>query len=181
MKKFAIALLAVFLTLPLVAQVQAQTAPSSPAINTFSLNATPISLPGNHSTVAGVDAGMTLTLTSNFDLRDDNVLSGDGFMQYFGGGFNYRLPAVSKWLNNASPNLNGYDFQFYLTGSAGIDRVGVNTAATTQHYAFLAGGGVNYMIAGSNTWALGAEVQYAKLPGYNNNTVVVKVGPSVHF
>jgi hypothetical protein len=159
--------------------LRAQT-PASP-ISTFSLTAQPIALPGNHQTVAGTVAGMTFTPTTNFDLREDNVIvPGQNFQGYFGG-FNYRLPVISTAVNNISPNLNGYRFQFYLTGSAGVSIVSPPGGTSASHYAFLAGGGITYDITQSGSFALGVEVRYAKLPGLANNTAIVSLGPSWHF
>jgi len=42
---------------------------------------------------------------------------------YFSGGAKYFLPGISKALNNASPTLNGFAFQFYLTGTVGAVKV----------------------------------------------------------
>lgn len=146
----------------------------------FSLTAQPIALPGNHQTVAGTVAGITFTPTQNFDLREDNIIVPGQNLQAFLGGFNYRLPVISTKLNNISPNVNGYRFQFYVTGSVGVDRITLPDA-TRQHYAFLAGGGINYDITGSGTWTMGVEVRYAKFPGLANNTAIVSVGPTLHF
>lgn len=153
-----------------------QTAPFA----AFSLTAQPIALPGGHQTVAGTVAGMTFTPTANFDLREDNILAPGANFQGFFGGFNYRLPIISTAVNNISPNLNGYRFQFYVTGSAGVDRITL-PAQTKQHYAFLAGGGVNYDLTGTGRWTMGFELRYAKFPGNANNTVVVSMGPELHF
>lgn len=149
--------------------------------NTWNVTTTVISLPGNKSTVAGTDAGMALTVTPNFDIRDENIVSSN--MQYYGGGFNYRLPSIAKWINNGSAtNFPALDFKFYLDGTFGMVSAPASSGVgSAQHYGFTAGGGVLYQIAGSQTWALGAEINYAKFPGYNNNTFVVKVGPSISF
>lgn len=146
--------------------------------NTFALTATAVSLPGGGQTIAGSVAGITFTPTANLDLREDNLLASGA--QGFFGGFNYRLPVLSTKLNNMSPTLNGYRFQFYVTASAGVDRI-TSGVVTAQHYAFLAGGGINYDLTGSGRWTFGGEVRYAKLPGLANNTAIVSVGPSIHF
>jgi hypothetical protein len=146
---------------------------------TFSLTASPLMVPGSTSggsTLAATITGINLTITPNFDLRQDNIITTDTKLQGYFGGFNYRIPQLSAGLNSISPNLNGYNFQFYITGSAGADVV--NGA---RHYAFLAGGGLNYKLTSGGAWTLGAEVRYAKLPGYNNNTMIVSVGPTFHF
>lgn len=145
---------------------------------TFSFVASGITLPGNKPTLAGAVAGMTMSITPNFQLRDENILStGAPGVNFYGGGFNYFLPVLGKTINNASPNINGLRLHFYLTGTFGKDQV--STGAT--HYAFLSGAGVYYDLNGSGSWTFGTEVRYAKLPGYANNTVVVSVGPAIHF
>jgi hypothetical protein len=157
-----------------------QEPPAQSVTNAFSLTLAPISLPGGKQTVVGTDSGLTFSPTTNFDLREDNILAPGQNFQGFFGGINYRLPFLQTKLQNTSPTVNGYRFQFYVTASAGIDRI-TGPSSTTQHYAFMAGGGVNYDLTGSGTWTMGGEVRYAKFPGLNNNTVVVAVGPAVHF
>lgn len=148
---------------------------------TFSLTGQPIALPGGGQTVAGTLAGFTFTPTPNFDLKNTNLVANSGNFVGLYGGFNYRLPILSTKLNNISPNINGMRFQFYITGSAGIDRVTDAAGNVRQHYSFLAGGGINYDLTNSGTWTLGGEVQYAKLPGLANNTAIVSFGPAWHF
>lgn len=166
----------IFFTLP----ARAQTPAPAPAPATFSLTASAIALPGGGQTVAGADAGMTFTPTPNFDLRYDTLMAPASNFSGFYGGFNYRLPVLSTKLNNASPNLNGMRFQFYLTASAGVDRISA-TGPTREHYSFLAGGGVNYDLTSSGSWTFGVEVRYAKLPGIANNTAIVAFNPTWHF
>ena len=173
---FAVAALLLGLAFPALAQT-----PAPPPVTTFSLTSTALALPGGKSTFAGTDAGMTFTPTPNFDLREDNIVAPSGNFLGFYGGFNYRLPVLSTKLNNVSPNLNGYRFQFYITGSAGVDRITDAAGNARQHYSFLAGGGVQYDLTSSGTWTLGAEVRYAKLPGLINNTAIVTFGPQFHF
>lgn len=152
-----------------------QTAPA-PGVNTFSFALSPISLPGANQTVAGTEAGMTLNVTNNLALVDQNILApGDSF-QFFGGGAQYTFPTLSTKLNNISPNLNGLAFQFGLKATAGVDRL---TAINAQHWGFTAGGFVNYELSG--TWAFGGEVLYGHFPGFNQRAVLVSVGPSIHF
>lgn len=147
--------------------------------NTFSLSLSPISLPGGKQTVAGTEAGATLTVTNNLDLGNVDILAPGSNFQYFAGKFNYRLPVLQTKLNNASPNLDGFRFGFYVTGSAGIDRI--TGPVTAQHYGFTAGMGLNYDLTGKGTWTFGGEVQYAKFPGLANNTYLISVGPAIHF
>lgn len=142
------------------------------------LTATAVSLPGNQTTVAAAETGFLVNVTNNFSLRD-KTLVGSNF-QYFGGGFNYYLPSLSTALNNISPTLNGLKFQFWITGSAGVDRV-TQGSSTNEHYGFTAGGGVSYALSASGAWTLGAEVEYVKFPGLTNNSAIVKLGPTLHF
>lgn len=154
--------------------VLAQSAPAP-----FSLMAQPIALPGGHQTVDGSISGLSVGITQNFELREDNLIAPASNLQGFFGGFNYYLPVLSQKLNNLSPQLNGTRFQFYLSASVGQDRL--TGAHQSQHYAFLAGGGLRYDLTASGHYSLGAEVRYAKLPGLANNTAIVSVGPSIHF
>lgn len=149
---------------------------------TFSFQSSAIALPGGKQTVAANDSGVMFAVTPNFTLRSDAVLSpGTPFSGYFGG-LQYYLPALSKGLNNMSSFLNGNAFQFYLVGEAGIDRIDDGSNPVRQHYAFLAGGGVNYDPTASGHFTVNLiEVRYAKLPGYQNNTAIVKSGISVGF
>ncbi len=162
----------------------AATPPSSPTfpIQTFSATASAIALPGNRETTPGAITGFTLTVTQNFDLRNTNfVTTGANGTGYFGG-VDYTIAPFSKWLNKISPNLDGYNFQLQATASAGVDRVTpLGTTGIAEHYSFLAGGRLNYAIAGSRNFGLGVDVEYAKLPGIANNTVIVSVGPTIHW
>lgn len=153
---------------------EAQT--STPSVQTFSLTSSALSLPGGGKTVAATNAGATFNVTTNLQLRSDNILTTDGSFYGYFGGVNYFLPVLGRKLNDISPNLSGGRFHFYVTGSAGVDQ-----AYGKQHYAFLAGGGVFYDLTASGKWTLGGEARYAKLPGYANNTAIVSVGPAFHF
>lgn len=157
----------------------AQTAPPpdnpTPGTTTsFSMNLTPVTLPGNHTTLTGVSSGIAFTVTPKLDIKDLN-LAGSGF-QYYSAGFNYRLPMISEALNNASPNVNFLAFQPYVQATAGAVYAG---GSSTSHWGFTAGGGVDYYV--NNTWSFGGEADYAKFPGYNNNALILQFGPKLHF
>ncbi len=158
-------------------QVAAQT-PTPSASQTWTLTAQPIALPGGGQTIAGTEAGVEFQATPNLFLRDTNLMASG--IQGFYGGIKYTLPILSQKVNAVSPAISGARFQVYITASAGVDRITSGTAVR-QHYSFLAGGGVNYDLTGSGRWSLGAEVQYAKLPGLANNTAIVSFGPALHF
>jgi hypothetical protein len=159
---------------------QSTTAPANPqsvfTSSTFSLNASPIALPGGKGTAAGVLAGGTLNITSNFALRQSSFISTGGWTGYFGG-VQYAIPSLAKALNNLSSNINGLVFQPYVTASMGVGQI-----AGASHYSFMAGGGLNYDPAGNTKFVVNLfEVQYAKLPGLANNTVIVSAGPQLRF
>jgi hypothetical protein len=138
-----------------------------------------MSLPGNKQTLAGTLSGVSFGVSQNFSVRQTNLIVPTSVSAYYGG-VEYRVAAFSKWLDNVSPQLNGMHFQLRVNGDVGIDRV-TNGADAHQHWSFLAGGTLNYQVAGSSTYSLLSTVQYGKLPGYANNTWLVAVGPSIHF
>lgn len=169
MKKLLFALLVLVMPVPVFAQ--------STPFSTFSINLDPVSLPGNKQTVAGTEGGTMLRFTPNNGIGLQTIFApGDNF-QYYSGRYDRHIPYLSNKLQNASPTLNGYKFDFGVTASAGVVRI--TGPASTQHYGFTGGGFVNYYV--NNTWSLGAEVQYAKFPGLNNSTFTVALDPAVHF
>lgn len=178
--KRALSILAVALVCATVCFAQNTPVTPSPtdpidSSTSFTVNLTPITLPGGHTSVAGIESGMALKLTPNFDVRETN-LAGSG-LQFYGGGLNYHMPFLSKALNGVSPNINGLLFDFYLTGTVGT--VLTPSGPAGGHWGERIGGGANYALNG--TWSLGAEIQYFKAPGYSNNTYTVAIGPKIHF
>ena len=178
-KTLVIPFLAFALSLAAFAQTPAPPAPapapSAFSSTTFAINLTPVTLPGGKTSVTGTVNGAAVTITPNFDAKNFNLISTT--FNYFSFGGNYRLPALSKWLNNVSPTINGLNVQFYLTGTVGA--VKVLGGPQGGHWGETVGGGVNYAVNGA--LGLGAEAQYAKLPGYANNTWLVAFGPNFHF
>jgi hypothetical protein len=175
MKKTLALLAFLFSAIPAFAQAPTPT-------QTFNFTAQAVALPGGKTTVPAMILGGTFAITPRFSLRNDNLMvPGSGFSGYFGG-FEYSLPQLGVALNNMSPNLNGNKFQFYLTGSMGIDRIALQDGSATQHYAFLAGGGVRYDPTSSGHFSVNLiEVRWAKLPGYANSTAVVSSGLTLSF
>jgi len=160
----------------------AQTPAPAPAIvsQPWSLNTNVLSLPGNHQTIAASDSGVAFTPTPNLDLYDRNLLSTDGALKVFSGGVNYRLAWLNKKLDSISQNVNFLRTQIFVTAGAGVDQVTL-AGVTKNHYAFTAGGGINYMLTPNGSWTLGGSVEWAKFPGYQNNGLIVKIGPTFHF
>jgi len=176
-KTFAIAFLCLTL---LCGFALAQSPPAAPVSQPWSATTSVLSLPGNHQTIAASDSGIAFTPTPNLDVLDRNLLSTDGALRYFGGGVNYRIAWLNKKLDTISPNVNFLRVQTFVTASAGIAQVTL-AGVTKNHYGFMAGGGVNYMLTQNGSWTLGGSVEWAKFPGYQNNGLIVKFGPTFHF
>jgi hypothetical protein len=176
-----------FLCLAMIGSIQAQTAPiaptptaptSSPSTSspTFSLNASIISLSANGATTPATVIGETYAATSNFLLREDNIIGPGANLNAYLGGAQYNLTGLSKLLKNT--NLNNKNVQFYALALAGANHVtDPETKLTRQHFSFEAGGGVNYDPTGSGKFTVNlVEVKYLKAPGFNNNAVSVSGG-----
>lgn len=160
------------------------TSPSQPTLqdlgfSSFSVTASAVAIHGASQTVAATDLGQALAVTPNFSLRADEILSptNAGFTSYLGG-FKYFLPNFKPLANtNLAP------LQFYVTGDAGISRVTPTGAtAPVNHLAALVGGGANWnpKATGSVSFNL-FEVRYARLPGFQNNAMLVSSGVKVSW
>jgi hypothetical protein len=166
-----------FITMLLFVGAAAAQTPT-PQLDSFSITANAVSVPGsNGTTLAGTLAGVSLKITPNFNLEQVNFMTSRAQTNIYLGGGSYTFGNMSKKLNNASPNLSGYDFRFSLHGDVGEIRAGaVSTAA-------LFGGQLDYAIKGSKTYSLGVRVDdlftNKGLPHKNN--LVVAVGPTIHF
>jgi len=157
---------------------------ASGQVSTFSTTLSAVNLPGSGgSTMAGTIAGLNLKITENFALRQTSLISSGAATNGFFGGGNYTLPVLSKKLNDISPNLNGYDFQFQVTGSVGALRVSDATGNVHSNWAALFGGRVNYAIKGSKTYGLAVEIQdlYASRALPHKNNLLVALGPTIRF
>ncbi len=171
------ALVCLFSAIPAAAQSSSSEAAAPPTNQgSFSLTAQAVALPGGGQTVAATDVGATFQVTTNFSLRDDNLLAPSNGMQFYGGGANYFLP--TSFLKNSK--LNPSSFQPYVTGSIGVDRIVPATGPSQQHIAFLIGGGLNYKPA-TGVWVNLFEARYAKLPGLANNTAIISSGFTLNF
>jgi hypothetical protein len=160
------------------AQDQAPPAPGATSAfptTTVSLSLSPIMLPGTKGSVAGAETDVMIAPSNSFQLGETTVTGAS--MLFVGGRGNYVIKPVSTYIQNHSPNLNGYQFQFYLTGSVGVVKpVGSVGAA---HWGERAGAGLNYAING--TWGTGLEAQWGNFPGTVHNTWTLAFGPNLHF
>jgi hypothetical protein len=173
-----------FLVLTLVffglSLLKAQDVPVISPTKTFSLTAQAVALPGNKQTVAATIIGGTFQISEYFALRQENILAQAGNMTGYYGGFQYALRSLSKKLNAVSL-FDANHIQFYVTASAGVDRVPRGNV-DVQHYSFLAGGGANYDPSGKGVFSVNLfELRYMKAPGYNNNTAVLSTGVKFGF
>jgi len=158
--------------------VFAQTpAPSAFPSTTVNFNLSPITLPGAKTSVAGAETDVKLKITSNFSLGETTLLSGD--YAFIGGRGDYVIPSFSKWLQNHSPMLNGYQFQLGVTGSAGVVRTPQSLGVSVSHWGERAGMFLTYAVNGNV--GLGVEAQWTNLPGYAHSTYSMAFGPSFHF
>lgn len=145
----------------------------------FSITANAVALPGGGQTVAATDVGGTFAVTNHLSFRSDNLLAPANDLQGYFGGVQYFLP-TAKLLKKTT--LNAKSFQFYLTGSVGVERIVPATGPNKQHIGVLAGGGANFDPTGSGKFSLNLfEVRYARLPGIAQNTAIVSSGLTLTF
>ena len=173
MKKLA--LLSIFLALPLLAQTPPPVQPPVviPATTTFSLNASVLQI-GNiaSGSTAAADFGGTLQITDRASFRQENILAPSASWQGYFGGVNYALP--NGFLKKTKLSVN--QFSPYLTASMGV---GINSqnGTTKQNLGELIGGGINYSPGNNGKFTANLiELRYAHLPGFNSSTVVASVG-----
>lgn len=174
--KILIAILA--MTIAVSAQKAAPHTAANPSAfpeTSVSINLAPINLPGLKTSVAGVETDVMIAPSEYLSLGETTIVSPS--MVFTGGRYNYQVEAVSSWIQNHSPNLNGYQFQFYLTGSAGVVKPVGSTG--TGHWGERAGIGLNYAISG--TWGTAFEAQWGNFPGVAHTTWTLAFGPNVHF
>jgi len=166
---------------PLAAQNQPQQEP-------ISVQAQAMALSSQATTAAASDVGFAVHISSSFALRAETIQSptansGDS-VNVFVGGIEWSgkpFDGLTRLLR-----LDTDHFQFYATGSLGVDRVTDHTGDVHQHIAALAGGGLRYDPTGSGRYTVRlAEVRYGWLPGLigttTNNVIVVSTGLQIRF
>lgn len=151
--------------------------PSAFPTTTYNFNLTPVTLPGAKTSVAGAESDIKLKITTNFNLGETTLISGN--YSFIGERSDYVIPQFSKWLQNISPTLNGYQFQLGLTQSLGVVRTPISLGINQSHWGERAGLFLNYAV--SNNVGLGIEGQWTNLPGYAHSTYSVAFGPNFHF
>lgn len=168
MKKLYLAALVLAFAFPAFSQVT----PKTNSVN-INIGASALGLTGGNS-VPGTDIIASINVKGNLLLRSDNILApGAGFQGYFGG---VQYPFLTSQI--AKTNLKG--LEPYATGSVGVDRIVPSTGPSQAHFAFLAGGGLNYTPS-SGIKINVLEVRWMRAPGYATNTAVVSGGISIFF
>ena len=155
----------------------AQTTPAPSAFpeTTVTFNLSPVSLPGVKSTIGGAETDVLIAPSPEFQLGE-TTLTGSSLL-FVGGRGQYTIKPISTWLQNHSPNLNGYQFQFGVTSSLGVVKPIGQTG--TAHWGERAGAFVNYAINGQ--WGMGVDAEWGNFPGVQHNTWTLAFGPDFHF
>jgi hypothetical protein len=182
MKRYILnAVLLLGLVLGMVVPAHAQTTTEPTGYSTFSVTASAMALNGQGQTTAVTDVGEAFAITKNFSVRADQIVAPSSNLTAYLGGVKYFLPMTAAL---SKTNLNANTFQFYVTGGAGVNRytpqaASGSTATPTvqQHFAAVAGGGVNYDPTSTGNFSVNViEVRWGHFPGFNNSTVLVSSG-----
>ena len=180
MRKAPALLIALLFAFAVHAQTPAPT--PAPVTSTWALSASAVNVPGYGSSLAGAYTGVDLNITPNLSIEQTDLLTSAAQTNAYFGGVSYAIPAFSKWLDNKSPNLSGYDFLLAFHASAGASRVSDAAGNVKQHFAALFGGQLSYRIKGSTTWTLVGRIDDFNTPGVQHrNNLVITVGPTINF
>lgn len=175
MKNSAIlALLAVFLALPVFGQT---TPPSAFTTTSVNFNLTPLTLPGTSAgTLTGAETDVMFPLTTNNIFGQTTIV---GESTFIGGRYERVIPVVANYLQNHTA-LTGGNFQFAVTSSLGVVK---NSKVSWGGRVGLL---LKYAPAGSTNFNIGFEAQANYLPTYagvNSQHWIpsVAVGPNFRF
>lgn len=180
MKKLIPALL--FLACVFGFPVSAQTpAPTASSLN-FNVGAAAFGLGGAtqatpaSDVVLSLNPGFTQKFLANLSLRSDNILAPGADLQFYAGGFQYAIPYSFP---SASPL---HALHFYSDVEFGVDRIVPATTPSQAHFAFMAGGGVNWTMSNGVTVNL-IEVNDLHAPGapWGNDAPALAGGISYIF
>lgn len=171
-------ILAIFFILVAFGAAQTSTTSSSAFPSTsVTFNLTPVTLPGAKTSLAGAETDAKLKVSTNLAIGETNLIGGD--YAFIGERSDYVIPQFSKWLQNTSPTLNGYQFQLGVTQSLGVIRSPVSAGTNASHWGERAGMFLNYAMNGNT--GLGFEAQWCNFPGYAHSTYSIAFGPNFHF
>lgn len=169
-----------FLLVLVAVAASAQATPKSPfAESTMSFNLSQISLPGQQQTLAGMESDALITFSEYLNVGETTLISTSPFI---GGRYEIVIPAVAKYLQNHS-SLSGANFQFGITGSAGVVK-----SSLASHWGERAGIFLKYAPAGNQNFNLGIDIEANNMPGidpsnakYGHWVPSVAVGPAFRF
>lgn len=177
MKNLLLAFALLFAAFSLACPAYAQTPAPEPTATTqsWSANVSGVALPGGKTSFAGVDSGIGFQPSADFGISERNLLSSDGSLKYFGGGFQITVPQLSVATNNLASNVNFLRVRFIPEGS-----FGVVLANGREHYGFTAGLRIEYMLTKTGSWTIGGKGEYLHFPGYPGHSLV-ELPVSFHF
>ena len=156
-----LALLSVWLALPVFAQTPAPTpTPTAFSGTSFSFNLSPITLPNVGTTLAGAETDAMFNLTTN-NIFGETALIGNS--TFVGGRYDRVFPSIGKYLQDHTA-LTGGNFQAGLTTSLGV----VKSAKST--WGGRVGVFARWAPAGSTSFSMAFEAQANYLPNYAGPT-----------
>jgi|SRR5208337_933119 len=138
---------------------------------TFTVTASPITLPGVGQTLSGAQTDIMLGITPNNSIGQTTFITTPG--TFVGGRYDRYFPSVQNYLDKL-PSLNGYQFQVYATASLGVVK-----ASSLNHWGERVGFGVRY--GNNNVWGVGLEIMANNLPGISHWSPSIAFGPNFHF
>jgi len=159
---------------------------TSTSLSTYTWNSTlsVVNLPGKNgtnSTLAGTFTDIGLAVTPNFTLAQENYISSSTTTTGFYGAAAYRIPAFSKWLNDLSPTLAGYNFNLRIVAEVGVDSITQTSGGTVKHWSWGVHAPLTYQFKGGS-WGLAADLGWLALPGAaQRNNVRFAIGPTFSF
>jgi hypothetical protein len=146
----------------------------------FSLGAAAFGVGGMAQATPASDVTLTLKpgfattgYLSEISLRSDSLLAPGANLQFYGGGLQAPIP-----LGFAKESALG-PLSFYADATFGVDRIVPSTGPSAAHFAFMAGGGVNWTMSSGVTVNL-IEVNDLHAPGaaWGNDAPAVSGGIS---
>ena len=138
---------------------------------TYNFSLTPITLPGSGTTLAGVETDDLINFSTNNALGYTGLISSQPFL---GGRYDRGIPQVAKWLQKQTA-LSGYNFQFYVTVSAGVVK------AAKNYWGERGGLGLRWAPSGSSNFSVAFEAQANNLPGISHWVPSLTVSPQFRF
>jgi hypothetical protein len=145
--------LLLFSAIPAIAQTTPAPpadAPPPPVINgPFAISAGTMTINSKGQTVAAATIQGLLAVTTNFRVRDDNILAPSVSYNSFMGGQEY---SFLHYIKNSKLKPNTWDA--YEFAEAGPNRITLASGVIAQHIGFHFGGGLRYDPSGSGNFSM---------------------------